>query len=719
MHLQPLDADPRSRRAGGSPPAMSVPGAGHCRLTTQTSTPSRHHADWDINDTSIPRVSEFDRWQEWADGHCRLVYPASSEEAKRHASGWAMRNTNNHNVHILKKSCLGVLVCSLRCVLPHGDKVHLRPAICDKARKKQQGKPCPNRQCSGRLEILACRGHCGYPVTHFWRHTEHAIFFQAKGVHDHPRPEAKSASEARRSLGAGRRVRGLAVLLARDAALGSKLLSLRENKRPADGSCDSSPRNSLCALEPPPPLISDTDKGFSCSCPPFECVCTRQTVGQQGSFYTDSQYQGTVAHTDWLQEHLHQMGALPVHEEPPPVPPSFFGLPAEDSSGAIQSHHHQPQYDFTAAAGDLFQPDEIFQLDQPLRTPDYGALLHHQQPPPHPHHQHHSHEDLLEQGRSGSEAAHSPPMLLDLGSGVVKSEPAPEPYWLVTQPQPAQHHITAADESDSCSSRFAACSPDSGAPITTGVDDSVGNDGLGFGDPSLRMQCAEGLQSVPCTTPDLQPDLAASNKNDVDCVPVLPYGLEDGRDKMQVANGQSSSVHNVQGMVYYDARDAFQHHDEGLHEFHSYSSSSEHLYKGRPQDQSDRVTCEASNELLKNYRYPTGDSTFDPRLQTRDLITPGFATNCSSGVAMGDENVHCPIVDYPLNSVVGMYCTDGDIEMQDRRNTASGDSLRMMCVNASDDPMHEFRINCSLPSDGFHSPPHFHGSPHFQHVANH
>jgi hypothetical protein len=88
---------------------------------------------------SAVQVSEYNRWEEWADGHCRLVYPASSEEAKRHASGWAMRNTNNHNVHILKKSCLGVLVCSMRCALPNGEKVHLRPAICDKARKKQQG----------------------------------------------------------------------------------------------------------------------------------------------------------------------------------------------------------------------------------------------------------------------------------------------------------------------------------------------------------------------------------------------------------------------------------------------------------------------------------------------------------------------------------------------------------------------------------------------------
>ncbi|CAG7838500.1 unnamed protein product [Allacma fusca] len=156
--------------------------------------------DWDINDASIPHVTHYDTFQDWSDGHCRYVYPADCEPAKRHTSGWAMRNTNNHNVHILKKSCLGVLVCSLRCQLSSGGILRLRPAICDKARKKQQGKPCPNPRCSGRLEILSCRGHCGYPVTHFWRHTENAIFFQAKGVHDHPKPEAKATVEARRNI---------------------------------------------------------------------------------------------------------------------------------------------------------------------------------------------------------------------------------------------------------------------------------------------------------------------------------------------------------------------------------------------------------------------------------------------------------------------------------------------------------------------------------------
>lgn len=157
---------------------------------------------WDINDNSVPKVTKYDEFEEWADGHCRCVYRTNDEQARRHASGWAMRNTNNHNIHILKKSCLGVMVCSKRCIINEqlGTQVHLRPHICDKARKKQQGKQCPNRRCDGKLEIMQCRGHCGYPVTHFWRHTGEAIFFQAKGVHDHPRPEAKSSAETRRAL---------------------------------------------------------------------------------------------------------------------------------------------------------------------------------------------------------------------------------------------------------------------------------------------------------------------------------------------------------------------------------------------------------------------------------------------------------------------------------------------------------------------------------------
>lgn len=120
----------------------------HRPLSGNASVPnSKISRDWDINDPQVPLISdhEYDEFFEWSDGHVRFVYRHTSEEARKHISGWAMRNTNNHNVNILKKSCLGVLVCTASCVLPNGEKIHLRPAICDKARKKQQGKPCPNR----------------------------------------------------------------------------------------------------------------------------------------------------------------------------------------------------------------------------------------------------------------------------------------------------------------------------------------------------------------------------------------------------------------------------------------------------------------------------------------------------------------------------------------------------------------------------------------------
>ncbi|KAM9827761.1 chorion-specific transcription factor GCMb [Neosynchiropus ocellatus] len=153
---------------------------------------------WDINDPKLPQdPPQFDRFQEWTDGYVRYIYTADDKNAQRHLSGWAMRNTNNHNCQILKKSCLGVVLCSRACSLPDGSRLQLRPAICDKARQKQQKKACPS--CSAALELVPCRGHSGYPVTNFWRVDGKCIFFQAKGVHDHPKPESKSETEARRS----------------------------------------------------------------------------------------------------------------------------------------------------------------------------------------------------------------------------------------------------------------------------------------------------------------------------------------------------------------------------------------------------------------------------------------------------------------------------------------------------------------------------------------
>ncbi|KAK4824975.1 hypothetical protein QYF61_022501 [Mycteria americana] len=94
---------------------------------------------WDINDIKLPQdVRQIDWFQEWPDSYVKHIYSSEDKNAQRHHSSWAMRNTNNHNSRILKKSCLGVVVCGNDCSTLDGRKIYLRPAICDKARQKQQ-----------------------------------------------------------------------------------------------------------------------------------------------------------------------------------------------------------------------------------------------------------------------------------------------------------------------------------------------------------------------------------------------------------------------------------------------------------------------------------------------------------------------------------------------------------------------------------------------------
>ncbi|KAM6085650.1 chorion-specific transcription factor GCMa isoform 2-T2 [Theristicus caerulescens] len=149
-------------------------------IMEQEDSASRHGemTSWDINDIKLPQdVRQIDWFQEWPDSYVKHIYSSEDKNAQRHHSSWAMRNTNNHNSRILKKSCLGVVVCGNDCSTLDGRKIYLRPAICDKARQKQQRKCCPN--CNGPLRLLSCRGHGGYPVTNFWRHEGQFIFFQS------------------------------------------------------------------------------------------------------------------------------------------------------------------------------------------------------------------------------------------------------------------------------------------------------------------------------------------------------------------------------------------------------------------------------------------------------------------------------------------------------------------------------------------------------------
>ncbi|XP_077626093.1 chorion-specific transcription factor GCMb [Crocuta crocuta] len=205
---------------------------------------------WDINDPQMPQEpAHFDHFCEWPDGYVRFIYRSDEKKAQRHLSGWAMRNTNNHNGHILKKSCLGVVVCARGCALPDGSRLQLRPAICDKARLKQQKKVCPN--CHSALELIPCRGHSGYPVTNFWRLDGNAIFFQAKGVHDHPRPESKSETEARRST-----------IKRQMASFYQPQKKRIREPEPGENQDNSGHFNNMSSLEDPEEFDIITDTGF-------------------------------------------------------------------------------------------------------------------------------------------------------------------------------------------------------------------------------------------------------------------------------------------------------------------------------------------------------------------------------------------------------------------------------------------------------------------------
>uniref|UniRef100_A0A182Q0K2 GCM domain-containing protein n=1 Tax=Anopheles farauti TaxID=69004 RepID=A0A182Q0K2_9DIPT len=365
--------------------------------------------EWDINDAHIPFMQELthEKFNEWADGHVRHVYHPTDDHARKHISGWAMRNTNNHNVSILKKSCLGVLICTARCKLPNGGQINLRPAICDKARRKQQGRACPNRHCkTGRLEVLPCRGHCGYPVTHYWRHTEKAIFFQAKGNHDHPKPESKTSGETRKLIGGvtgGNATKGgaaakgkkLSVLLLRDAALGNKLMSLKSSSKTQ---CTTG-----TDILQPPPLIPDPSYGDSSkcsSCTRTPCVCrtklgvpnalphaslTRSTNGSDVFYDPTTQVQVS------LQSHHHTGTSWQSYE---PTIDTFSPSTGYDTTG------HGGSSCSSNLMNECFHPEEIFQLDQPLRQ------------------QQQQHQSSVP-AAVNQLATTTPTTLLDLGSGAI------------------------------------------------------------------------------------------------------------------------------------------------------------------------------------------------------------------------------------------------------------------------------------------------------------
>lgn len=87
----------------------------------------------------------------------------------------------------------------------------------------------------------------------------------------------------------------------------------------------------------------------------------------------------------------------------------------------INTSYNQ-QYDLANISTDLFQPEEIFQLDQPIKA---------------------------EYSLNQNEMASSPPTLLDLGSGTIHREFKTEDY--LTQ---NLSNLASEDSTNSCGSRF-------------------------------------------------------------------------------------------------------------------------------------------------------------------------------------------------------------------------------------------------------------------------
>ena len=160
-------------------------------------------------------------------------------------------------------------------------------------------------------------------------------------------------------------------------------------------------------------LLPTLPAGYTCSCSPFDCVCGTlpRAYPSQPTYQTASSnhhHQPQPHHPDlsisnpsnpMYNPHAQQMTGTeaPAYwPQEPAMEQTSLGypcLPQEASS-------YPTTTEFPAGFGnDLFQPEEIFQLDQPIRS-DFA----------------------VSGGGNGNEVARSPPSLLDLGSGTIKYE---------------------------------------------------------------------------------------------------------------------------------------------------------------------------------------------------------------------------------------------------------------------------------------------------------
>jgi hypothetical protein len=267
-------------------------------------------------------------------------------------------------------------------------------------------------------------------------------------------------------------------------------------------------------------------------------------------------------------------------------------------------------------------------------------------------------------------------MLLDLGSGTIHRSPVkhePESaYWIVPP------STVTTDESNSNSSRFPACSPDTSTNVITNPMEDM-NRSIGF-----MSQC-DPVPPLQCGTPQdeaMKIQCAIASKQSVG---LIQYGMESDRFKMQAPTNEEQSRLSYYAAVNESRTDMPEVESNTIN---SYQYDSYKLHN--VQSLNETVGCDSKSET--NYRFNcTGSETIlDTRLHVKDS---NFNIQCHNETETPMSDIH---YEYPL---VGMYCGDAPMGMNSTET-----AIRMQ------DPLAEFRLHCG--EEGYHSTTQF---AHFQH----
>ncbi|KAH9364124.1 hypothetical protein HPB48_010495 [Haemaphysalis longicornis] len=128
------------------------------------------------------------------------------------------------------------------------------------------------------MYLQHCRGYRGIAVRHFWRHTDSAVFFEAKGFHDHPRPKLNVPPRNKRVevTETGNIQRSAKVWR------GDPLDGLVKEDKPEGTPLPSFEEQFARFISSSGPVRGGASSPWQCLCPPFECCCGISPRGVAG-----------------------------------------------------------------------------------------------------------------------------------------------------------------------------------------------------------------------------------------------------------------------------------------------------------------------------------------------------------------------------------------------------------------------------------------------------